>query len=125
MTEEDLTYKLITGEVVKNYRGTFYFIEPGNWIDRHGYPIQKKLHREDGPALEEADGSKFWYLNGKLHREDGPAVEYPDGSKSWCLNGIRHREDGPAIEHPDGTKEWWLNGKEFTEKEFNQRVKSK
>ena len=32
-------------------------------------------------------GDKFWYLNDKLHREDGPAMEWADGSKSWCLNG--------------------------------------
>ena len=35
-----------------------------------------KCHREDGPAIEGANGSKYWYLNGKLHREDGPAIEY-------------------------------------------------
>jgi NADPH-dependent ferric siderophore reductase len=28
-----------------------------------------------------------WFLNGKLHREDGPAVEWADGSRSWWLNG--------------------------------------
>lgn len=32
-------------------------------------------------------GTKFWFLNDKLHREDGPAVEYADGSKSWHLKG--------------------------------------
>ena len=32
------------------------------------------------------DGSKHWCLNGKLHREDGPAIERADGSKSWYLN---------------------------------------
>ena len=25
-------------------------------------------------------------MNGKLHREDGPAVEYANGSKFWYLN---------------------------------------
>lgn len=39
-------------------------------------------HREDGPAVEYADGSKYWYQNGELHREDGPAIEdEEDGSK--------------------------------------------
>ncbi len=33
----------------------------------------KLLHREDGPAIEWADGSKYWYKNGKLNKEDGPA----------------------------------------------------
>ena len=32
-------------------------------------------------------GTKEWYLNGKLHREDGPAIEYADGGKEWYLNG--------------------------------------
>ena len=25
-------------------------------------------------------------MNGKLHREDGPAIEYANGYKSWYLN---------------------------------------
>ena len=33
------------------------------------------------------DGNKRWYSNGKLHREDGPAIEYANGSKSWYING--------------------------------------
>ena len=56
-------------------------------------------------------GTKEWYLNGKLHREDGPAVEHADGDKLWFLNGKIHREDGPAVECTDGTKYWYLNGK--------------
>ena len=31
-------------------------------------------------------GDKEWYLNGKVHREDGPAIEWADGSKDWYLN---------------------------------------
>ena len=34
-----------------------------------------------------ATGSKYWYINDKLHREDGPAIEYADGgAKHWFLN---------------------------------------
>jgi len=69
-----------------------------------------KLHREDGPAVEYINGTKFWYLNGKLHREDGPAVEDISGTKSWWLNDKLHREDGPAVIRADGSKAWWLNG---------------
>jgi hypothetical protein len=58
-----------------------------------------------------------WFLNGKLHREDGPAVEWADGSRSWWLNDQRHRTDGPAVEHADGDREWWLNGEQVTEAE--------
>ena len=28
-------------------------------------PGTDELHREDGPAVEWADGSKFWYINGE------------------------------------------------------------
>ena len=47
----------------------------------------KILHRENGPAVEGADGDKFWYQNGKLHRTDGPTVEWGDGDRLWCING--------------------------------------
>ena len=125
MTDEELTYKLLSGEIVKNEIGTYYFIAPGNWFDGNGYSISEKLHREDGPAIELYDGSKFWWLNGNLHREDGPAIEYGNGTKEWWAGGKRHRTDGPAVERFDGSKRWYLNYEEFTEKEFNQRVKSK
>lgn len=56
------------------------------------------LHREDGPAVEDANGDKHWYLQGLLHREDGPASIYSDGTKKWYLNGFLSREGGPAVE---------------------------
>ena len=62
-------------------------------------------HREDGPAIEYANGTKRWYQNGELHRENGPAIEYTDGHKEWCQNGQRHRIDGPAIEYKTGGKD--------------------
>jgi hypothetical protein len=34
----------------------------------------------------EPNGDKFWRLKGKLHCEHGPAVEWADGSKYWYLN---------------------------------------
>ena len=68
------------------------------------------------PVIDKSD--KRWYLNGQCHREDGPAVEWADGTKEWWLNGQRHRTDGPAVEHVDGSKFWWLNGKNYTEEEF-------
>ena len=67
------------------------------------------LHREDGPALEYANGDKVWYQNGQRHRLDGPAVERVNAYKSWWQNGKRHRLDGPAIERTNGHKEWWQN----------------
>jgi hypothetical protein len=88
------------------------------------YNSKDQYHREDGPAIEWADGSKTWYINDKLHREDGPASEWANGTKYWYINDKRHREDGPAIEYANGTKYWYINGKELTEAEFNAHIKS-
>ena len=68
------------------------------------------LHRLDGPAVENLDGTNYWCKEGQLHREDGAAIEWRDGRKEWYLNGKLHRVDGAAIEWSNGTKEWWLNG---------------
>jgi len=56
-------------------------------------------------------GTKYWYSNGKCHREDGEAIEYADGAKSWYLDNKLHCEDGAAIEYANGTKCWYLNDK--------------
>ena len=84
--------------------------------------LNGQSHREDGPAIELADGYKSWWLNGQRHREDGPAIELDNGSKYWYLNDQRHREDGPAVERADGSKFWYLNDEELTEQEFNNRT---
>jgi hypothetical protein len=101
-------------------------------VDRDGdkfYYSDREMtiqHREDGPAVEYADGYKAWYINGARHREDGPAfegasplIEGAADYKVWYINGKYHREDGPAIEYTDGSKEWYINGEELTEEEFN------
>ena len=43
---------------------------------RSYYNNAGELHRDEGPAIEYADGDKFWYQNGNLHRTDGPAIEW-------------------------------------------------
>ena len=71
-------------------------------------------------------GDKSYYSDKAMtiyHREDGPAIEWADGDKHWYLNGKCHREDGPAYEGADGTKHWWINGKKLTKAEFNARNK--
>ena len=78
----------------------------------------KVLHRENGPAIEYANGSKYWYQNNQLHRTDGPAIERTDGSKTWYQNDQLHRTDGPAIEYADGSKAWSINGDQMGEAEF-------
>ena len=103
---------------MKEYKVKVYEVKI-EWFNLEG-----KLHREDGPAVEYADGGKEWYVNGQIHREDGPAAEYTKGNKYWYINGKRHREDGPAVEYANGNKEWFINSQELSEEEFNQRIKS-
>ena len=86
--------------------------------------LEGQLHREDGPAVEDVDGYKAYYINDKLHRVDGPAVEHIDGSKSYFINVQRHREDGPAREWENGDKVYYINHKLLTEEEFNSRTKT-
>ena len=67
-------------------------------------------------------GTKRYYSNKQmtvLNREDGPAVEFANGFKEWHVNGKLHREDGPAFEYADVYKSWWVNGLRLTEEEFN------
>ena len=78
------------------------------------------MHRLDGPAIEHADGSKWWF-NGQLHRTDGPAIEYANGTKCWCINDQLHRTDGPAIEFASGTKKWYFKGKQISKKKFHSK----
>ena len=33
------------------------------------------------------NGNKEWFYNGKLHRLDGPAIEDVDGYKEWYYEG--------------------------------------
>ena len=98
--------------IIKNDVATYYYKDVHCTI----------IHREDGPAMEYHDGSKFWYLNGKRHREDGPAIEYWNGDKSWWLNGKRHRENGPAIECSNGIKYWCINNSYYSESEFYIKI---
>jgi antitoxin component YwqK of YwqJK toxin-antitoxin module len=110
LSEEEFKLKMNIKEYPKKEvisGGTFWRNEQGDF------------HREDGPAVELANGNKFWFLNGKYHRVDGPAVELADGTKEWYLNGQLHRVDGPAIERADGCKSWYLNGSRLNEKDFN------
>jgi uncharacterized protein (UPF0216 family) len=82
--------------------------------------LNGELHREDGPAVEYADGYKAWYKHDKLHRENGPAIEYANGDRWWFIDGEFHREDGPAVENADGYKHWYLYDEKLTEEQFNQ-----
>lgn len=83
------------------------------------YKLDGKLHRLDGPAYE-CNEYKKWYVNGVAHRDNGPAIEYANGKQVWMQNGQYHRDPhpetgicGPAIENPNNPKEnkWYKHGK--------------
>ena len=67
-------------KVIDKFGNVFYFNE------------NNEFHREDGPAMEHADGIKFWFRNNSYHREDGPAIEYADGEKEYWYNGVEYQE---------------------------------
>ena len=82
-----------------------------------------KLRDTTGAYLVLSFNYKVWYLNGLYHRDDGPAVEWANGAKAWWLNGFLHREDGPAIEEADGTKQWYIRGEYYlTEEEWESAL---
>ena len=95
-------------------------------INQYGNKIYYKdremtiAHRLDGrPAVEFADGSKSWYVDGQLHRLDGPAFEAANGCKYWYVGGQLHRLDGPAVQYADGRKYWFVDGKRLSEEAFD------
>jgi len=78
------------------------------------------MKRIEYKVVVDEDGNKYWYLNDndKRHREDGPAIEYANGTNYWYINDDLHREDGPAVEYADGSKFWYLNGRRVSEAEI-------
>ena len=69
-------------------------------------------------------GTKKWFdSDGLWHREDGPAIEYADGKNYWYRNGKRHQEDGPAIEGLNGYQSYWLEDMYYSEKEYWEKIK--
>jgi hypothetical protein len=64
------------------------------WFDADG-----NIHRADGPAIEDVDGTKIWQKHGLLHRDDGPACEFASGDDGWDHENYER----------DGNYEWWLN----------------
>ena len=83
-------------------------------VNRHGDMEWRnaagEYHREDGPAIENANGAKQWFRSGTRHRDDGPAIERPGGNNDWYRNGKLHRDDGPAIDWKNSTKQWYRDG---------------
>lgn len=66
-----------------------------------------KAGLEEALVHEELRRNKRWRnADGELHREDGPAVEYADGGREWWVNG----EELTETEHAELSRQ--TGGKE-------------
>lgn len=58
-------------------------------------------------------------INGRrLHREDGPALEFDDGGECWYHENQLHRVDGPAVIDNRGNQTYWIHGWQFDEEMY-------
>jgi len=73
--------------------------------------------------IEEFRGAKYCRLNDLYHRENGPACEFADKSKFWYKNGQLHRDDGPACEYSGGVKDYWYDGEYLPHVNSNEELK--
>lgn len=55
------------------------------------YYVDGIFHNTNGPAIFSTK-FKVWKKDGKLHREDGPAIEREDGTKFWFLDDEKYDE---------------------------------
>jgi hypothetical protein len=78
--------------------------------------MKDKFYYKDGTTASEDDTSKT------LHREDGPAIEYANGAKTWYIDDKRHRADGPAAEYASGIQGWYIEGEYYTEEDFKDLI---
>ena len=105
-----------------------YFNRPARWfldgVEYSEEEFNKKMNIVDptkSVMTTDLYNSKHWKLaDGKYHREDGPALEHSNGTKLWYKHGKLHRDGGPAVEYAEG---WWVDGIQFTEEEFNKKMK--
>jgi len=78
-----------------------------------------------GEAPEIVEG-RMWWFGGKLHREDGPAVEWANGTKEWCIDNDNHRIGGPSIEFGDGNNNHFaIDGRGKFEKEYWRTLRAR
>ena len=56
-------------------------------IKTTNYTEQTDQQLNDQMEQNKSDGTKYWCQNDQLHRTDGPAVEESNGSKEYWING--------------------------------------
>ena len=66
-----------------------YYYKDGSVLDK--LMMDKELHRVDGPAIEYANGSKIWFVDGKLLKATiehtlTPYIEVVEEFEQECLS---------------------------------------
>jgi hypothetical protein len=76
------------------------------WFDEQGL-----LHRENGPAVEYADGGGEWWIHGHRQTKNGQStIVTPCGTQIWVIDDQLHRDQEPAIIGVANRQEWWVHG---------------
>lgn len=71
-----------------NYKYAWYI--KNTWI----------VHNEGEPAMEYSNRNKSWYQHDKYHRLDGPAYEEANSYKRYYINDVSYEEE-EYWNHPD------------------------
>ena len=64
-----LSKKIMSTEQVES-ETDYVVCKVNQFGDKRYYNSEGQRHREDGPAIEYSNGSKFWYLNNKKVTEE-------------------------------------------------------
>lgn len=58
------------------------------------YLVNGMYHREDNrAAIFYPTGTCYWYKHGQIHRENGPAIQFANGDQRWYKNGKELTEE--------------------------------
>ncbi len=52
--------------------------------------LTKEIHISNNITFK--NGTRYWMKNGDYHRLDGPAIEYADGTKKYWIEGKEFSE---------------------------------
>jgi len=110
----------------RTHRKGFSPLPVDGWHEDRDGPWEayvERCVREGAQVKNDLIGEYIEWLNddGQAHREDGPAIERADGTKSWWANDQLHRLDGPAYIYEDGTVVFYKDGMRYTDITFTRR----
>ena len=92
-----------------------YQIDNSSHYDYYDSPGKKfETSKMGEPAVIRPNGDKLYFVRDDLHRDpqDGPAVENIDGTYKYYFGDDLHNPYGPAV-FDGNNKEYWLCGMKF------------